>query len=76
MGIPPQPNYRAPYYQDTVVTVQVPSASSCAMTESCASVVNSMAGGASSDWRSTVYSEGPVNQQKMSEEQLRLFNCK
>ena len=74
MGIPPQPSYRAPYYQDTQVTVQVPSASSCGMTESCASVINSMAGGGSSDWRSTVYSQGPVNQQQMSEEQLRLFN--
>jgi hypothetical protein len=32
-----------------------------------------MAGGASSDWRSTVYSAGPVNQQQMSSEQLNVF---
>jgi hypothetical protein len=74
MGIPPQPTYRAPYYQDTHVIVQEPTAASCGMTESCASVINSMAGGASSDWRSTVYSAGPVNQPPMTPEQLALFN--
>lgn len=72
-GILPQPQYRPPYYQDVEAVVHVPSAAACGMTEACPSVINSMAGGASSDWKSTVYSAGPVNQQRMSAQQLNAF---
>ena len=63
-----------PYHEQIKTVISTPSSAICGMTEGCATPINSMAGGASSDWRSTNYSAGPVNQPKMDECQFRAFN--
>lgn len=69
-----QVNLDVPYHQQIKTLVTTPSSAVCGMTEGCAIPPNSMAGGASSDWKSTNYSAGPINQPPMDECQFRAFN--